>query len=124
MYISAFGGTMRNIAVCLLLLSGLCRAQSAQGEYSINVHVVSPHWIVMPSSIGTMAAQDLNVVIDGKKYELAAEAKGKIALLALGDYKAKLVEDIHKSSYESSQTYEFQFSDGKTRKFVVVGQNE
>ncbi|HXX13930.1 MAG TPA: hypothetical protein VEJ47_03415 [Candidatus Eremiobacteraceae bacterium] len=78
----------------------------------------------MPTSIGPQAAQKVNVIIEGKKYELEAEAKGKVALLALGDYKAKLIEDVHKNSYESSQTYEFQFSDGKTRKYVVVGQNE
>ena len=66
----------------------------------------------------------LNVIIEGKKYELEGEARGKAAFLALGDYKAKLVEDLHKNSYDSSQTYEFQFSDGKTRRFVVVGQNE
>ena len=34
------------------------------------------------------------------------------------------IEDVHKDAYESSQTYEFQFSDKKTRKFVVVGQSE
>jgi len=115
---------MRNIAPFLLLLSGLCWAQSSTGEYSINVHVSSSHWIVVPTSIGPQAAQKVNVIIEGKKYELEAEAKGKVALLALGDYKAKLIEDVHKNSYESSQTYEFQFSDGKTRKYVVVGQNE
>ncbi|HTS08524.1 MAG TPA: hypothetical protein VMP68_23355 [Candidatus Eisenbacteria bacterium] len=48
----------------------------------------------------------------------------KVALLALGDYKAKLTEDVHKNNYESSQTYQFQFSDGKTRKFTVFGQTE
>jgi len=115
---------MKNIAPFLLLLSTLCWAQSSAGEYSINVHVISSHWIVVPTSIGPRGAQMLNVIIEGKKYELEAEAKGKVALLALGDYKAKLLEDVHKNSYESSQTYEFQFPDGKTRKFVAVGRNE
>lgn len=115
---------MRNFAPLLLLLSSLGWAQSSTGGYSVNVHVSSSQWIVVPSSIGPLAAQKLNVTVDGKKYELEADTKGKVALLALGDYKAKLVEDVHKSSYESSQTYEFQLPDGKMRKFVVVGQSE
>jgi len=115
---------MRNIVASFLLISALCWAQSNWGEYSINVHVTSSEWIVVPSSIGPLGAQKLRVVIEGKKYELEAEAKGRVALLALGDYKAKRVEDVHKNNYESSQTYEFQFADGKTRKFTVIGQTE
>jgi len=45
-------------------------------------------------------------------------------LLALGDYKAKLVKDDHKTPYESIRMYEFQFPDKKTRKFAVAGQTE
>jgi hypothetical protein len=41
--------------------------------------------------------------------------------LALGDYKAKLVQDKHRTAYESSQAYEFLFPDNTTRKFTVVG---
>jgi hypothetical protein len=115
---------MRNIAPFFLLLSALCWAQSSAGDYPITVHVSSSQWVVVPSSIGPQGVQKLTVLIEGKKYELEAEARGKAAILALGDYKAKLVEDVHKNHYESSQTYEFQFSDGKSRKFVVVGQNE
>jgi len=115
---------MRNVALFFLLLSTLCRAQLSTGEYSINVHVSSSEWVVIPSGIGPVGAQKLNVVIGGKKYELEADVKGRTALLTLGDYRARLLEDVHKNSYESSQTYEFQFSDGKTRKFVVVGQTE
>jgi hypothetical protein len=44
--------------------------------------------------------------------------------LALGDYKAKLVKDEHKKTYESLQEYEFLLPDKKTRKFSVVGQTE
>ena len=45
-------------------------------------------------------------------------------LLVLGDYKAKLVKDEHRTTYDSYQVYEFLFPDGKTRKFQVVGQIE
>jgi len=80
--------------------------------------------MVVPTIPIPTSVQKLTVLIDGKKYELWGEKKGRITLLALGDYKAKLIEDVHKNSYESSQTYEFQFSDGKTRKFFVVAQTE
>ena len=46
------------------------------------------------------------------------------ALLALGDYKAKLVRDDHRSAYDSFQVYEFLFADNKTRKFEVIGMTE
>jgi hypothetical protein len=63
----------------------------------------------------------LNVVIDGKKYELQSElAIGR--LLALGDYKAKLVTN-RKSAYEALRVYEFLLPD-KTRRYEVVGQTE
>jgi hypothetical protein len=53
-----------------------------------------------------------------------ANLQAGVALLALGDYKAKLVQDQHKSAYESSQAYEFLFPDNTTRKFTVVGRSE
>ncbi len=45
-------------------------------------------------------------------------------LLSLGDYKAKIVRDDHKVTYDSYKIYEFLFPDQKTRKFIVVGQTE
>ncbi|MGA8151150.1 MAG: hypothetical protein WB952_09385 [Terriglobales bacterium] len=115
---------MQKIATFVLLFSALCWAQSNTDEYPINVHVTSSQWDVVPTTIGPQGVQRLNVIIDGKKYELEAEAKGRIALLELGDYKAKLIEDIHKNTYEFTQTYELQFSDKKTRKFFVIGRSE
>ena len=67
--------------------------------------------------------QVLNVVINGKKYELMSSSV-KNVLLALGDYKAKLVQDEHKTAYDSLQVYEFLFPDRRVRKFEVVGQME
>jgi hypothetical protein len=85
-------------------------------EYTINVHVSS-------SSIAPRLNQVLDVVIDGKKYELSSMlALGR--LLALGDYKAKLVKDEHGTAYDSYEVYEFLFPDMKTRQFLVVGQSE
>jgi hypothetical protein len=44
--------------------------------------------------------------------------------LALGDYKAKLIKDEHKTFYETIQVYEFLFADKKTRWFEVIVQTE
>ena len=122
---------MKKIAVLFLLLSALSYAGPTNDEYSISVHVVSSRWAMEPAILnGPQPIERLKVVIDGKKYELAAPAplranlQAGVTLLALGDYKAKLVQDVHKTAYESSQAYEFQFSDKKTRKFFVVGQSE
>jgi hypothetical protein len=83
--------------------------------YTINVHV--------SSSEIERGFQVLNVVIDGKKYELQSElALGR--LLNLGDYNAKLVKDEHKTTYDSVQVYEFLFPDNKTRQFDLIGQTE
>ena len=64
----------------------------------------------------------LHVVIDGKKYELQS-VFDMGGVLALGDYKAKLVKDEHRGS-DSLQVYEFLFPDKKTRQFRVVGLTE
>jgi hypothetical protein len=114
----------------LLLISTFLLAAPNPDEYSINVHVTSSHWVMEPAiGTGPEAFQMLNVVIDGKKYELEAPTlranlQAGVALLALGNYKAKLVQDKHKTAYESSQVYEFLFSDNTTRRFTVVGRIE
>ena len=105
---------MKNIALLtLLLLATFASAAPKSDEYTVIIHVYSAHW-------GN--TQDLSVTIDGKNYELVG-APGD-GLLALGDYKAKLVKDEHKNTYESFRIYELLFPDDKTRKYSVVGQSE
>lgn len=108
---------MKVITVAMLLISALAWAggKSRPDDYNVDVHVAS-------SSIDRAGHQVLDVVIQSKKYELQSELPiGR--LLALGDYKAKLVTDDHPNAYDSRQVYEFQFPD-KTRPYVVVGQSE
>ncbi len=109
---------MKRAALFVLLFATLAPAAPAPDEYSINVHVASSYRLPAASSFG----QQLDVIIAGKKYQLSTGDNG--FLLALGDYKAKLVKDEHKSTYESQQEYEFLFPDKKTRKFVVTAQSE
>ena len=107
---------MIRAALFVLLLAALAPVAPAPDVYSIDVHVISSY--VPPSSVN----QYLKAIIDGKKYELEGPQRG--GLLALGDYKAKLVKDERKTSYESVQVYELLFPDRKTRQFNVVGQSE
>lgn len=62
--------------------------------------------------------------MDGKNYELEADQGGPATMLALGDYKAKLVKEEHVTAYRSAQNYELLFPDGRTLKFNVVGVSE
>jgi len=109
---------MKRSALLVLLLLAMCTpAVPVPDEYSINIHVQSSYLL-----IDRGVSQRLNTIIDGKKYELSGPSNG--LLLALGDYKAKLVKNEHRTAYESDQVYEFLFPDKKTRKFSVVGQTE
>ena len=65
----------------------------------------------------------LHVTIDGKKYLLEDEHSRK-DLLRPGGYTAKIVNDETKHPYEYSREYEFLFSDGEKRKYLVVGEAE
>ena len=115
---------MKKITVAvLLLLSAYLSAAPAPNpaDYTINVHVSASrivHYMERLFSYSEM----LNVVIDGKKYEL--ESGFPNMLLALGNYEARLVKDEHKGTYDSLQVYESLLPDQKTRKFTVVGQME
>jgi hypothetical protein len=107
---------VKKISIAILLFSptALAAGGPSPTEYTVNVHVSS-------SSMDPHGSQLLDVVIDGKKYELKSELPiGR--LLALGDFKAKLVAN-RKTAYQSFQVYEFLFPD-KTRQYDVVGQTE
>ncbi len=112
------------VLFALLLVSTFVWAAPNPDEYLINVHVISSYFVASPGMFEkSVTVQKLNVLIDGKKYELTALAS-KSGLLALGDYKARLVRDEHKTAYESYVAYEFSFTDKNVRKFFVTGQTE
>jgi len=108
--------------VVLLLFSAMAWAggEPNPADYTISVHVSSSR-MVLEGDLSAFS-QELNATIDGKKYELRCSSIN--ALLALGDYKAKLVRDQHRTAYDSYRVYELLFSDKKTRKFQVVGVTE
>ncbi|MGB8583846.1 MAG: hypothetical protein WCD47_23730 [Candidatus Sulfotelmatobacter sp.] len=100
-----------------------CASDPNPAEYTTKVHVSSSRLVVEVPNGLPLDYQVLNVVIDAKKYELKS-GPVKNVLLLLGDYKAKLIQDEHKTTYDSLQVYEFLFPDNKVRKFEVVGQIE
>lgn len=96
--------------------------------YNITVHVTGTHWVTTPSSEDALFAKgflELDVVINGKKYELAEMLhEGAPVLLTLGDYQAALVKDSHKPNNEYTQMYQLQLPDGSQEDFEVVGASE
>jgi hypothetical protein len=109
---------MKVITLSILLFSALAWAGggSHPADYPVNVHVGS-------SSIDLAGHQVLEVVIDAKKYELRSELSiGQ--LLALGDYKAKLVKNDHQTVYDSFQVYEFLFPDKRGLTWWSVRPND
>jgi hypothetical protein len=101
----------------LLFCSTIVFAQpSSPADYTITVHVTASR-IRRPINQAGQAGQQIQVVIEGKRYELQGLSDG---VLALGDYKAKLKE-IQRNSYDIYKTYEFLMPDGKTRNFNLTG---
>jgi hypothetical protein len=102
----------------LLLVATISAAAPKPDDYPVMIHVSSSQRLYIGSSLGAQ----LNVTIDGKRYVL--EGPWANGLLALGDYKAKLIKEERKTTYESKLQYQLLFPDGKTRIFDVAGQSE
>lgn len=101
----------------------------APAEYTLGVHVTASRigsdcGEVSKGTSSCRATQMLDAVIDGKKYELRSETILQKGVVALGDYKAKLVSDKQKPTHEFTREYDLMFPDGSTRKFTVIGQME
>jgi hypothetical protein len=96
----------RLVFVFLLLLSILSFAANKSvanaADYTINVHVTAS---CMQIDVMPCPQRFLNVVVDGKNYEVVVPTKcnDNKGILALGDYKAKLVKDAHPTAYQSLQ---------------------
>jgi hypothetical protein len=97
--------------IVLLLCSAFAwagqKVASDPSQYTVNIHV-SESRLLIPAD-----RQMLTASIDRKKYKLRSEFY-RATVLALGDYKAKLVKDERKVPYELNQWYELLFPDNKT----------
>lgn len=112
---------MKKLALLVLLLCSAVAWAGAEpnpSDYTVNVHISAAR--LRPGGLLRLTA-----LIDGEKCELQA-IEGEDSLLALGDYKAKTipvkVKDAH--SYDVYRTYEFLFSDQKTRRYALIGITE
>src|ERR1700758_589067 len=96
------GGAMKHrfLAFVLLFSGSVWAAPPAkQAEYNITMHVSASR--IVKHSESAPRYQQLDVTIDGKKYELES-VLGVRELLMLGDYKARLATDEHgKGDYDS-----------------------
>lgn len=116
---------MKKAALVFVFIATFCWAVApSPDDYPLTIHVSSSQRVVKPNAFsGNYTVQVLQVVINGKKYELEA-SENRSRLLALGDYKARLIKDEHKTTYESFRVFERLFPDQTTREFTVVGQSE
>jgi hypothetical protein len=124
---------MKKLLFAILFLSStLAWGKTKPEEYTVTVHVQSSGLVSLCNERSDTLCglrQHLNVIIDGKKYEMISGDFPEVALVT-GAYKAKLIPDDSTSSdnppksYEYHQKYEFLFPDGKTRKYLVVGASE
>ena len=115
---------MRKIVLAFLLLFSMFSQAATKpnsDEYTVNIRVASSRFGVLADA---PTLQYLEAVIDGKKYFLQGDKPTRFQILALGDYKGKLVKDEHPTTYLSMQVYELLLPDNKTMKFTVVGVSE
>ena len=114
---------MKKLLLALLILApAISPAETGPNpaDYTVAVHVQSSRSDCTRGG----CTQRLTAVIEGKKYRLEAYSQFAFKLLRTGDYKAKIVKDSKPVPYEYSRDYEFLFSDGRTRKYSVVGETE
>jgi len=119
---------MKALFAVLLLVPAASWAKPKPEDYTIAVHVQASHLINecrgSSSLIRCSFKLHLDVVIDGKKFDLNSKDDLEL-VLRRGDYKAKVVgTDSPQSSVDSNLEYEFLFPDGTTRKYRVVGETE
>ena len=99
----------------LMLCTTFAFAAPNPADYNITVHVTASRNRLGPSSL---EFNFLDVIIDGKKYELRGRSLG---VLAPGDYKARLKKTERWNDYDILQTYEFLMPNGKTRDYELSG---
>lgn len=129
------------LALCLAFSASAIHAQTNQPISAsapavgaiVSVHVTASHVVPCWGNACSNLLY-LDVVIDGKKYELQGSAFGshKIfngrqvygALLPPGDYRAKLTKDLHSAPGLFYQEYELLLPGNFTWKCVVTGVSE
>ncbi len=107
----------------LMLLVASASAQADTAAYPLTATVQSSRITVQCDASLCIPYLEISALIDGRHLELVG-GRAKDGILALGDYKARLVTDKHKTPYFSQQEYELQYPDGATEKFSVTGESK
>jgi hypothetical protein len=120
---------LKFIALAILLFcSTLAFAAANPADYPITLHVTASRLLAYGDGANTRVYEHMDVVIDGKKYELEGDAifasRNNWGVINCGNYKARLTTDIHRADYIFHQTYEILFPDNHPVKFDVTGQVE
>lgn len=91
-------------------------------DFTVPVHVRASHLVYSSSSGINSATLHVDVLIEGKKYELQRPYTS--VLLNPGDYKARISKDKAKLPEELDREYDLLMSDGTFKIFQVVGESE
>ena len=119
---------MKTFGIFLLLFVASASAQSSSSAYPIAVTVQGSSVVdvcdVSQGSSLDFLYMKLSVIIEGRHLELRGNKPAKNGILALGEYKAKLVTDKHEKPYLLDQVYELQYPDGATDRFTVTRETQ
>jgi len=117
----------------LFLCASFAAAAPNPADYTETLHVTSSHLVFDYSHTNLVPSLQIDVVTNGKKYELVGAAlaatvhvvgRFHAGVLPVGDYKAKLIRADYKPDYLLFLSYEILLPDGKTVKFDVIGESE
>jgi hypothetical protein len=112
------------------LLTNDAFSQSRGDQFPLIATLQSSQITVHCESIDSLGQLDctprleVSAVISGRHLNLRAAGKAKDGYLVLGEYKAKLISDVHKKPYLTQQVYEIQYPDGVTEEFTAYGESK
>ncbi len=123
---------LRVVFALAALSMAVCAAGSAQKPtFPLTVHVESSDYYVSCNpNYMCYGVPKLNVIIDGRKYILAAEDAAVVTgmgqylvhVLKNGDYPARIVKDETDEAGEYHRVIELQTAPGAKRRYTVVGE--
>lgn len=113
------------LLVGLMLVAGVSdgadkKAPPNPANYPLTVHVLCSFLSLPLSATNQIAGgRRIAVTLNGKSLEMSTNWDNSV--LALGDYKARLVKDSSPNAYEIEQTYEFLLPNGGLHTFTLTG---
>jgi len=115
------------VLVLLTASTSAFGAKQKESEFNVSVHVQSSHLVNRcDSALGHSfcgSRQQLEVVIDGKKYQLTG-TENSDSLLRIDDYKARVASDDVLNSQEYKRVYEILLPPSTMQRYSVTGESE